>query len=102
MKAVFPHQAFKIILSVMIFTVYSSLFFAVNAQANHSRLIPSETLSYEPILPLRIHEGLDTEKFILGHYQPGREISAENVQKFIAFLKNLVGEPKELTQSTAE
>ncbi len=66
MKAVFPHQAFKILVSAMIFTVYSSLFFAVNVQANHSHLIPSETLSDEPIQPLRIHEGLAPEKITLG------------------------------------
>ncbi len=66
MKAVLPRQAFKILVSVVIFTIYSSLFLAVNAQANHNRLIPSETLSDEPIQPLRIHEGLDPDKIALG------------------------------------
>lgn len=38
----------------------------------------------------------------MARYQLGREISAEDVQKVIAFLKTLVGEHKELTPPAAE
>ncbi len=66
MKAAVSAQTFKILIFVLLVSIYNSLFFSVNAQANHTRLIPSETLSDEPIQPLHIHEGLDPEKITLG------------------------------------
>ncbi len=66
MHLVYQHQRGKYIgLSVLLFSL-CLLTFATPVLANHTRLIPSEALSDEPIQPLHSHEPLDPEKIQLG------------------------------------
>ncbi len=67
MHLVYKHQPGKqhLELSVLLFSI-SLLTFSTAVFASHTRLIPSEALSNEPIQPLYSHEPLDPKKIKLG------------------------------------